>query len=243
MRPRVLVIRNDPRSTLGRYQQWLQESGLEPVLHPGEDGLPSSLAGFHALIMLGGGLMPDDDEKAPWLPDERALVTQAIDEQVPILGICLGAQVLALVAGGQVRANYGTIERGATRMELRAEAGQDSLFAGVPQVFHAIQNHRDTITALPPQAVHLATNQACPFQSFRVGPVAWGVQFHPEASSVNVTRWSHEGIRADGFDPADLIAQAEAVEAQSQLACRTIADNFAQVVLERAAEATPAAQR
>lgn len=242
MRPRVLVIRNDPRSTLGRYQEWLTEFGLEPVLRPGEDGLPTSLDGFDALMMLGGGLMPDDDEKAPWLPAERALVTQALAAQIPVLGICLGAQVLALVGGGQVRASYGAIERGSTRIDLRREASEDALFTGVPGTFQAMQNHRDTITALPETAVHLAQNEACPYQAFRMGPVAWGVQFHPEASSVNITRWDPDNLRADGFDPDELLRTAQEAEPASAAACRTLAENFAQVVLQHAERHRPVPQ-
>lgn len=231
MTPRVLIIRNHPESSLGRYAQWLTEAGLEPLVHPGEDGIPETLEGFDALMMLGGGLMPDDDERAPWLPTERSLVALAIEQEVPTLGICLGAQVLAMVGGGQVRANYGTIERGATEINLRPEASEDALLAGLPASFHAIENHRDTITVLPEGAVHLASSANCAHQAFRVGPAAWGVQFHPEASAANVARWDDEKIRADGFDPAQLRATAEAVEPESARATRAIADNFAAVVL------------
>ena len=63
-------------------------------------------------MLLGGGFMPDDDERAPFLPRERALVGEAVAAGVPVLGICLGAQLLAHVAGGEVTAKSGETERG-----------------------------------------------------------------------------------------------------------------------------------
>lgn len=230
MSPRVLAIVNHPDSGLGRYHPWLTEAGISVELRPGRDGLPEDLTDIHGLIMLGGGLMPDDDEKAPWLPAERALVARALDEQVPVLGICLGGQLLAMVGGGEVRANHGAIERGATPIHLTEAAAQDSLFGSLPSTFHAIENHRDSITALPAEAVHLAFSDACPHQAFRLGPVAWGLQFHPEASAANVARWDPDKVRADGFDPQELLRAAQAVETESERACRHLAQAFASQV-------------
>lgn len=230
MSAHVLAIRNHPESGLGRYTTWLADEGLEVQLQPGEDGLPADLSGFHGLVMLGGGLMPDDDEKAPWLPQERQLVTQALDQQVPVLGICLGGQLLAMVGGGQVRANHGVIERGATAIHLREEAAGDGLLGDLPSTFYAIENHRDTITDLPADAVHLAYSADCPYQAFRIGDVAWGLQFHPEASAENVGRWDAAKVRADGFDQDELLEFARSVEPGSERACRQIAAAFSRSV-------------
>ncbi len=79
-----------------------------------EQPLPTSLDGYAGLVMLGGGLMPDDDDRAPWLAAERALAAEAIARDLPTLGICLGGQLLAHVAGGEVAEKTGPIERGAT---------------------------------------------------------------------------------------------------------------------------------
>ena len=230
MSAHVLIIRNHPESGPGRYTTWLADEGLEVHLQPGEDGLPNDLSGVHGLVMLGGGLMPDDDEKAPWLPQERRLVTQALDQEVPVLGICLGGQLLALVGGGQVRANHGVIERGATAIHLRDEAARDGLFDELPSTFYAIENHRDAITELPAGAAHLAYSADCPYQAFRLGEVAWGLQFHPEASAENVGRWDAAKVRADGFDQDELLAFARSVEPESERACRQIAAGFARAV-------------
>ncbi|MGC0271462.1 type 1 glutamine amidotransferase [Pseudactinotalea sp. Z1739] len=231
----VLAIRNHPESGPGRYPAWLRAAGLEVEVRPGEDGLPGDLKGINGLIMLGGGLMPDDDAAAPWLAGERTLVARALDEHVPILGICLGGQLLAHVGGGRVRSDHGVIERGATRIRLTPAAAEDGLLGRLPASFYAIENHRDAITELPPGSVHLAYSEDCPNQAFRLGDVAWGLQFHPEASSANVARWNPAKVRADGFDHDELIRLAQSVEPESERACRQIAEAFATAVHQHAA--------
>ena len=230
MSPHVLAILNDPDSSLGRYAGWLTEAGLEVTVRPGPEGLPQDLSGYAGLVMLGAGLMPDDDVQAPWLPDERRLAGAALEQEVPVLGICLGGQLLAMVGGGQVRTNYGPIERGATQIHLTPAAEGDDLFGVCPSAFYAIENHRDAITALPPEAVHLAYSTQCPNQAFRLGPAAWGLQFHPEASAENVARWDQAKVRADGFEPDDLLQFARSVEPESARVCRTVAEGFAHAV-------------
>lgn len=230
MSAHVLAVLNDPDSGLGRYEAWLTQAGLEVTLQPGSGGLPPNLSGYAGLVMLGGGLMPDDDAKAPWLPDERRLAEAALSQEVPVLGICLGGQLLAMVAGGRVRANHGPIERGATQIHLTEAAEDDDLFGQAPRRFYAIENHRDAITVLPPEAVHLAYSRQCPNQAFRLGSAAWGLQFHPEASAENVARWDPAKVRADGFDPDDLLEFARSVEPDSARTCQQIAAAFAGAV-------------
>ena len=77
-----------------------------------------------------------------------------------------------------------------------------------------IQNHRDSITTLPPGAVLLATSDACRVQAFRVGAAAWGVQFHPEADAARLTTWNETRLAAVGIDRAELVAQAMADSAR-----------------------------
>ena len=103
MNPRVLVIVNSASSGPRRLGTWLREKAIDVDEVVGaEQPLPASLDGYAGLVMLGGGLMPDDDDRAPWLAAERALAAEAIDRDLPTLGICLGGQLLAHVAGGEV---------------------------------------------------------------------------------------------------------------------------------------------
>ena len=226
---RVLAVRNAERSGLGRFLPWWEEMGLH-VEEAAGASVPATPDGFDAVVLLGGGFLPDDDRRAPWLPAERELTRRALADGVPLLGICLGAQILAVVAGGMVRGDHGRPERGSCRVSLRPEAGNDVLFSGLPCEFRAIQNHRDQITGLPPGAVRLAESAACPVQAFRVGERAWGVQFHPEAAADRLDRWDEAALADAGLDLRALRAEAEKAEPETARNARLLAANFADVV-------------
>jgi GMP synthase-like glutamine amidotransferase len=228
-----VVIQNAPGSGPGRLGTWLAETGVALDVIPAHDGgaVPEEPGPGHAaVVVLGGGLMPDDDARAPWLPPTRALVAAAVAREVPVFGICLGGQLLAHVAGGTVAAGSGRPEFGSTPITMRPEAAEDPLFRGLPPTVPAIERHRDAITALPPGAAWLAESAACPHQAFRLGPAAWGVQFHPEVAAERLRGWDPEWIRKQGLDPERLCRQAEADEAASATAWRTVARRFAAVV-------------
>lgn len=236
--PQILVVRNAERSGIARLRPWWEEMGLRVEEIPGEE-TPESPDGYDAVVLLGGGFLPDDDERAPWLPAERELARRAVADGVPLLGICLGAQVLAAAGGGVVRGSHGRPERGSCRVSLRGEAVTDVLFAGLPTEFRVIQNHRDQITGLPLDAVHLAESAACPMQAFRVGDRAWGVQFHPEAGADRLDRWDEAALADDGLDLRALRAEADEAEAESARNARRLAANFADLVHHTAHETPP----
>ncbi len=235
VRPRVVVVQNSPRSGPGRLLGWLAEDGIDAVVVDGPD-LPEHLDGgaevVDGIVLLGARFMPDDDRHAPFLPRERALVGEALAAGVPVLGICLGAQLLTLVAGGEVTADSGETERGSCPVDLLAAAGDDSLFGGLTHYdeLRMIQNHKDSITTLPPGAVHLATSEHCRVQAFRVGAAAWGVQFHPEAAADRLSEWDETKLAADGFDRDALLAQATADAPVNTEQSRVLFGAFAEVV-------------
>lgn len=233
---RVLTVQNTPSGGPGRLGDWLRGEGLELDVVHAYDGspLPEDLSRHDAVLFLGGGYMPDADERAPWLAPGRVLVAEALAAGTPVLGICLGAQLLAHVAGGEVRAEHGAPEAGSTPLTLRAEAADDLLFRGLPAELNAIEHRVDAITRLPLEAVWLARSERCPVQAFRLGDHAWGLQFHPEATPEKIRRWDREELRAQGFDRDELVRTAERDDAASAAAWRELAGRFAQFVEDRA---------
>lgn len=234
--PKVLVVVNSRPSSLRRMQPWLEDAGLDLVVAVGEEGLPDDLASFDGLIMLGGGLMPDDDDRAPWLARERELAAEAIAADIPTLGVCLGAQIIAHVAGGEVRASYGTPERGATPVFVTEQGVDDAVLSSLSPAAHVIENHQDMITRLPDAAVLLASSEACVNQAFRLGRHVRGVQFHPEAGARDLEKWDDAALAAAGIDKQQLVDAALVHEEESAARCARLATAFAaEVVASRVA--------
>ncbi|MFI5692675.1 type 1 glutamine amidotransferase [Kribbella sp. NPDC051586] len=206
----VLMIENDEGSGPGKLLGWLDDRGITPVVVRAWDGepVPTSVAGHAGLIMLGGGMLPDEDERSPWLPAERSLLRDAHD-RVPVLGICLGGQLLAHTFGGEVKGKYGLPEKGVTSLTVLPAAADDPLVGGLPSSVWAVESHQDQITQLPEDAVLLMSSERCPNQMLRLGERSWGVQFHPEVTADRVRRWDPERLRSMGFDPDALVADAE----------------------------------
>jgi GMP synthase (glutamine-hydrolysing) len=228
----VLVVQNTPAGGLGRWKGWLTEAGVRPVVraaHSG-DALPEVLGPHRGLVVLGGGYLPDDDVRAPWLPRARALVRQALDTGAPMFGICLGGQMLAHVAGGTVAGAYGRPEFGSTPLLLRAEARDDPLFRGLPPRPRAVENHIDAITRLPPGARWLVRSEDCPYQAFRVGDRAWGVQFHPETTAQRIAGWDAARLSRYGVDRDRVREAALRHDVPSSAAWRHLAHRFAEQV-------------
>jgi len=200
---RALVVQHTAHEGLGNLLQWLPAAGLD--VHPIHPYLghrvPPSVEG-DALIVLGGPMGAYDDAEAPWLPATRALLSTAVDDGVPTIGICLGAQLLAVAAGGEVQKGSAGPELGLGQVEVMV--GDELLSAGSMPV---VQWHYDAVTRMPDGAELLASSDAYRVQAFRVGDVAWGLQFHVEATEAMVREWAE----SDGVGPevADAVRFAD----------------------------------
>ena len=202
----LLVVQHDPDGGPGRM---LPHLGPVDVRRPdlGEP-LPDGLAAHRGLVVLGGEMAAWEDDEAPWLPATRALLAAAVRDGVPALGVCLGAQLLALATGGSVsRGSTGT-ELGLTEVELLPGAAADPVLGRVAAEaggrFAAPQYHVDGVDRLPADAEHLATGRDFPHQAFRVGAAAWAVQYHPEVTRRDFAAWcrgGRDGLLAEGLDP------------------------------------------
>ncbi|GAA1146100.1 type 1 glutamine amidotransferase [Kribbella jejuensis] len=226
----MLIIENDRESGPGRLLEWLDARSLSPVVVRAWDGepVPSRVDPHAALVLLGGGMLPDEDERSPWLPAERALLRDA-HGRVPVLGICLGGQLLAHTFGGEVRGKYGLPEKGVTSLTLLPAAADDVLLAGLPPVVRAVESHQDQITRLPSDAVLLMSSERCPVQMLRIGQ-SWGVQFHPEVSAARVRQWNPERLRSLGFDPSRVVADAEQYAVELDKTWSTVVGRFLALV-------------
>lgn len=167
---------------LGSIEPWLLSRGHTlncTRLYAGE--LPPSPENFDWLIVMGGPMNIDEHHKYPWLVAEKAAIRAALAADKRILGICLGAQLLAQALGGVVTRNAHT-EIGWFPVELSAEARQSSLFAGFPERFEAYHWHGDSFS-LPPGTVPIARSEACAQQAYAYGPCTVGLQFHLETTT------------------------------------------------------------
>jgi GMP synthase-like glutamine amidotransferase len=212
--PRILVVINSDSDPLARLGDWLVEAGARLHVVAGADlpADPADLGDWDGLVVLGGPMGANDDAIVPWLPRERALLRQAVTTELPTLGICLGAQLLAAANGGRVRPNPDGAELGAQLIAKRTAAADDPLFGPLPITPDVIQWHDDAVTVLPPGAVHLASSPVCEHQAFRVGRLAWGIQFHIETTPDVVRAWAAEDAAGlDGYDLDATLSRAVAV--------------------------------
>ncbi|MEX0755830.1 MAG: type 1 glutamine amidotransferase [Actinomycetota bacterium] len=242
MAPPILFVRNDPSDTLGIAPEVYTADGIpfETVeAHAGQQLPP--LEGFGGVVMFGGEMNVDHVSGFPFLREVRDLAGRAVEQQIPFLGICLGGQLLARALGAAVpRAPEREI--GFEPIEPADDAAGDpllSVYGPGDRVFHW---HEDMVE-LPDGALQLARGMTTPVQAFRVGEVAWGVQFHFEIDRGEISRW------AGDFTPGELAAvwgksrEQLGAEADRHLAAHRTAGTevfrrFARVVAEGSPRST-----
>ncbi|HVP74576.1 MAG TPA: type 1 glutamine amidotransferase [Gaiellaceae bacterium] len=160
-----------------RLDEWSFSWGTPP---------PRPLDAYEAVLVFGGTMHADHDAWHPWLRDETLWLQELLARRTPLLGVCLGVQLLARAAGSWV-GPLAEPEIGWCSVEL-TEAGADDPVVGVlPQRFEALQWHSYTY-GVPAGAVELARSDACT-QAFRLGDACWGVQFHPEVTEAQLEGW------------------------------------------------------
>ncbi|MGZ4590451.1 MAG: type 1 glutamine amidotransferase [Actinomycetes bacterium] len=234
----ILVVEHEAGCSADRFAGWLADAGAELVVcrpYLG-DVVPERVAGA-GLVVLGGHMGALDDDDHPWLPVVRSLLARSVREGVPVLGICLGAQLLAAGCGGRVEVGARGIEAGVVDVRWRAEAAYDALVAGLPAPFPGPSMHRDAVTALPPGAIWLGETDAYPHQVFRVGDCAWGVQFHPEVSLASFAAWrervSPQEWTRYGVDGRVAVDELRVRDAEVAAAGRELASRFAALARAR----------
>jgi len=194
--------------------------------------------------VLGGAMGACDDALAPWLAPTRALLADAVARNVPTLGVCLGHQLAAVGLGGTVGRNPSGRTVGPVRVRLTGAAASDPLLSGFDGL-PAIHYNDDVVLEIPTGATVLATSPDGRPQALRFGPVAWGVQFHPETSPEVFAAWlrwdSPDGLTVE---QEALLAEVEAARDVLRAAWQPLAERFASLVIadagaRRASPVTP----
>jgi GMP synthase-like glutamine amidotransferase len=185
--PRCLVLQHEEVEGPARIGDALAAAGVAvDTCRPyAGDVVPGDTAGYAGLVVMGGPMSARGDDGFASRRAELALVEAAVAGGLPTLGVCLGAQLLAVATGGEVRVGEGGLEVGWGPVELAPAAADDALFAGLPGTLEVLHWHGETFS-LGPAAVLLASNDRYRAQAFRVGPRAWGLQFHVEVDEDTV---------------------------------------------------------
>ncbi|MDF5755642.1 type 1 glutamine amidotransferase [Spongiactinospora sp. TRM90649] len=207
----ITVIEHGADAPIGAFGDWLSGEGAEIAVVRPYLGQPVPDAAPGGLIVLGGEGSAWDDEAQPWLPATRDLIARCVADGVPTLGICLGAQLMALACGGAVEHGAAGLEIGLGAIVSLPAAATDPLF-GLTAETCAVTYHHDAVTVLPPGAVPLLTGDVYPNQGYRLGETAWAVQFHPEATYEIFASWTAATagpLGAMGLSVTDLNAQVE----------------------------------
>ncbi len=188
---------------------------------------PDQIAG---VVITGSPAMVTDRE--PWSERTAGWLADVVGAQVPVLGICYGHQLLAHALGGEVARHPAGLEIGTVAVQRLVGAEGDALLGHLPTSFDAQVVHEQSVRRLPPGAVPLAANAHEAHHAFRVGPCAWGVQFHPEFSDTvmrDYVGYFAPSLKRRGVDADALRAQVRAAPESAGLLAR-----FASLVAEAA---------
>lgn len=226
---RILVVQHDRDDPVGVVGEPIVARGATLVVAfpPGGEGFPEGPEGFDGLILMGGPMSAADDGGHPHYARLRQAVRRFHDAGRPVLGICLGAQIIARSFGKPVYRNAVT-EIGFSPVRLTDAGRADPLFAGLGPELCPMQWHEDTFD-LPEGATRLAENGACLNQAYRVGRSTYAVQFHPEVDRDMVRAWARNaGAGADAVERLE--GEMKSHLAEAQRVGRALGDRWADLI-------------
>lgn len=207
---RIHVFQHVHFEGIGAIEPWAQARGHQIGYSRLFDGeAPPAPESFDWLIVMGGPMGVHDEAEFPWLKAEKRAVAATLKAGIPVLGICLGAQLLAEVSGGTVSRNREKEIGWFPIHSIQSRSGRAWPWSIFPATLTTFHWHGDTFT-LPPGAIHLAASEGCEQQAFAVGEKAVGLQFHPEATP--------EGIAALLANCASDLTPGRYVQAADKLA-------------------------
>lgn len=221
---KVLSVQNIACETLGTLERLLEGDGFAIEKKMAQELKSASSAGYSAIVILGGPMAVYDD--LPYLRIEQEMIRDAIRNDIPVLGVCLGSQLIAQASGGRVFKGSRK-EIGLFDVSLSDE-GKSGLFAGLESPMRVFQWHGDTYE-LPKGAKVLAYGELYP-QAFRIGS-AYGIQFHLEVSKPMIESWIKEydsEVRAEHLDRTGIAPRDDEIERLAQR-CQTVYRNFLKI--------------
>ncbi len=210
---RVAVLQHHPEEGPGTLEPLLTSCGVTLEILRLDLGVPVPVDPnpYVALVIMGGPMSVHDEPQFPWLVGEKRLIRQAAAAGVPILGHCLGAQLLTAALGGEVERNPNGQELGWWPVHT-TPAGK-AYWQSREETWELFHWHGEHCTRLPAGAEVLLTNGATPVQAFRLGTSILGIQAHPELTAVQVRSWVHSAAwtSAGPFQqsPAEMLARLE----------------------------------
>lgn len=210
---RVLAVSHQDDAGPGVFADAIRDDGHELDVwdRPSDATAPADPAGYDAVIVLGGAMNVDEVAEHPWIDEELEMIRALLERRTPLLGVCLGSQLLATAAGGRAQ-RAAEPEIGWFDVAVGPAGRGDPLIGHLAPGFEALQWHSYR-SLLPDGAVELASSPVCT-QAFRIGPAAWGIQFHAEVSRADARHWI-EDYESDpdavriGIEPESLWAETE----------------------------------
>jgi GMP synthase (glutamine-hydrolysing) len=235
VRPIVRVLQHVAPEGPGRIARALEARGFSIAVTRIDLGepVPRNLDGAAALVVMGGPMGVYEADRFPHLRDEQKLIESALRDGVPMLGVCLGSQLLAATLGARVYPGEQK-EIGWFPVGLKKDAIADPLFATAPGSFWALHWHGDVFD-LPPDTVSLARSDLTEHQAFRFEKNAYGFLFHLEASAEHVQGMAAafaDDLAQDGIDGAALVATARDMDQDAATVANLVFTGFAERVAQ-----------
>lgn len=209
---KIYVLQHHPVENLGTIADALEGAALAWQYVRVAEGqpVPADMKGAGGLIVMGGPMGVYQTERYPWLREEMRLIEDAIKSNLPVLGVCLGAQILAAALGAKVERNPKCKEIGWHAIRISDSARDDRLMRGLPATLTPFHWHGD-IFELPRGAVSLASSDKTPCQAFRYGDKTYGFQFHFEVTTEGVAgmaaAFAKELVR-ENISSEEMVAQS-----------------------------------
>jgi GMP synthase (glutamine-hydrolysing) len=237
----ILVLQHCPVTPVGIVGETLHARGAVLDIRMPHHGaaMPASPEGFDGLVVLGGPMHAGDDTGYPAFPPMLALIRAFHEQAKPVLGVCLGAQLISRAFGGTVWP-FGGLEIGYLPVRMTPAGRRDPLLKGLPLETRIMQLHEDSFD-LPAEAIRLMTNGVCANQAIRIGRTTYGFQFHFEVTQQDARNfpqdcWSsmerHYGELAE-LVADDVVRSVEAHYAEGAAFSRQVTSRWLDLVIER----------